>query len=124
MHPVPEPDLPPHRPPLPVEEDSAPAPGLRDLISQALELRSHCRYALHPVEAVIQYHRATAEISGEESHGGLHFEQAEAHYRAGAQGLRLSEVPQLPQQLRELSRLSAVDRNGARVFNPQQVATA
>ena len=86
------------------------------LISQALELRSHNHYALHPVEAVVQYHRVHAEIPGEESHSGLHFEQAEAHYRAGAQGLRLSEIPQLPQQLRELSRLSAVDRTGRKTL--------
>ena len=88
------------------------SPEPADLISQALELRSLHRYALHPVEAVVQHHRDHAEISGSESHGGLHFEQAEAHYRAGAQGLRLPEIPQLPQQVRELGRLSAVDRAG------------
>lgn len=100
----------------PPEERPVPASGIAGLISQALELRSRCHYALHPVEAVIQYHRDPAEISGEESHGGLDFEQAEAHYRAGAQGLRLSEIPQLPQQLRELSRLSVVDRAGRRTL--------
>jgi hypothetical protein len=86
------------------------------LISQALRLRSSGHYALHPVEAVIQDFRAAAEIRPEEGHGSFDFEQAEAHYRAGAQGLRLSEIPQLPQKLRELSRLSAVDRAGCRTL--------
>lgn len=89
---------------------------LPTLISQALELRSANHYALHPVEAVVQYHRFQAEIPGEESHGELHFEQAEAHYRAGAQRLRLSEIPQLPQQVRELSRLNEVDRAGRKTL--------
>ena len=114
--PVPEPDLPPTRPRTPVEESSASPSGIAALISRALELRSHSHYALHPVEAVIQYHRDPAENPGAESHGGLDFEQAEANYRAGAQGLRLSEIPQLPQQLRELSRLVAVDRAGRKTL--------
>jgi hypothetical protein len=87
--------------------------GSTVLLSAAFQLRSRQRYALHPVEAALQYHRAAAEIPGEQGHGGCDFEQAEAHYRAGAQGLRLPEIPQLPQlpqQLRELSRLSPVDR--------------
>ena len=75
------------------------------LIFQALELLSRHRYALHPIEAVVQYHRAPAEIQGDEGNGGLGFEQAEAHYRRGAQGLRLSEIPQLAEKLPELSRL-------------------
>ncbi len=87
-----------------------------DLISQALELRSLHRYALHPVEAVVQHHRLPTEIPGEEGHGGLDFEQAEAHYRTGAQGLRLSEIPQFPQQVRELGRLSVVDRAGRKTL--------
>ena len=92
------------------------AGGLDQLISQALELRSNFRYALHPIEAVVQYHRAKADLPCDEGHGGLRFEQAEAHYRAGAQGLRLSEIPQLPQQLRELSRLAQVDHAGRRTL--------
>jgi len=87
-------------------------PSLVSLTSQAFQLRYQHFHALHPVEAALQYHRASAEISGEEGHGSCGFEQAEAHYRAGAQGLRLSEIPQLPQQLRELSRLSSIDRAG------------
>jgi len=94
----------------------APDSDLPCLISQALELRSLNHYALHPIEAVVQYHRVLAEIPGEKGHGGLNFEQAEAHYRAGAQGLRLSEIPQLPQQIRELSRLALVDRAGRKTL--------
>lgn len=94
----------------------APPSDLPCLISQALELRSLSRYALHPVEAVVQYYRTLTEISVEESHGGLDFEQAEAHYRTGAQGLRLPKIPQLPQQVRELGRLSSVDRAGRRAL--------
>lgn len=91
-------------------------PSLSRLTYQAFELRTCHRHALHPVEAALQYHRAQADIPGEESHGGCGFEQAEAHYRAGAQGLRLSEIPQLPQQLRELSRLGPVDRAGRKAL--------
>ena len=116
MPPFPDADLPTHRIPPPGGESVASALGITALISRALELRSQSHYALHPVEAVIQYHRDPAGIPGAEGDGGLDFEQAEAHYRAGAQGLRLSEIPQLPQQLRELSRLSAVDRAGRRTL--------
>jgi hypothetical protein len=38
-----------------------------------------------------------------ESHGGFDFESAEVLQRGSAQGLRLSEIPQLPQSLAELS---------------------
>jgi len=93
------------------DEDGLPS-VLAGLTLASFVLRSQNRYALHPVEAALQYHRAPAEIPGEEGHGGYGFREAEAHYRAGAQGLRLSEIPQLPQQLRELSRLAPVDRAG------------
>ena len=102
--------------PVGVESGAQAWPSLARSTSQAFELRYQQRYALHPVEAALQYHRASAEISGEVGHGGCGFEEAEAHYRAGAQGLRLSEIPQLPQQLRELSRLSSVDRAGRRAL--------
>jgi hypothetical protein len=97
-------------------DDSASRPALPALTLQAFQLRSHHRHALHPIEAALQYHRAEADIPGEEGHGGCCFEEAEAHYRAGAQGLRLSEIPQLPQQLRELSRLGIVDRAGRKAL--------
>lgn len=64
--------------------------ALTDLTHQAFQLRSNDCYALHPVETTLQYHRAETGSPGEEGHGGFGFEQAEAHYRAGAQGLRLS----------------------------------
>jgi hypothetical protein len=112
MHPAPDFNMPARQSPDPSAESSMSARGLDKLISQALELRSNLRYALHPIEAVVQYHRAEADLPCNQGHGGLCFEQAEAHYRSGAQGLRLSEIPQLPQQLRELSRLAQVDHEG------------
>jgi hypothetical protein len=86
--------------------------SLHDLTLHAFQLRSNHQYALHPVEAVIQYFRSKAETSGQKGDGCIGFEEAEAQYRRGAQGLRLSEIPELPQQLRELSRLASVDRAG------------
>jgi hypothetical protein len=86
------------------------------LTLQAFQLRFQHRHALHPIEATLQYHSAYADIPGEKGHGGCGFEEAEAHYRAGAQGLRLSEIPQLPQQLRELSRLGPIDRAGRKAL--------
>jgi len=86
------------------------------LTLQAFQLRSQHCHALHPVDTALQYYRAQAEFPGEEGHGGGGFEQAEAHYRAGAQGLRLSEIPQLAQQLRELTRLGPLDRAGRKAL--------
>jgi len=90
--------------------------NLSCLTLQAFQLRSQSVYALHPVEAVVQHHSVPAEEVSAEGHCGISFEQAEAHYRAGAQGLRLSKIPKLPQQIRELSRLSEVDRAGRRTL--------
>ncbi len=84
--------------------------SLNALTEQAFQFRKVDRYAAHPVEAALRYHCAQAEKSGSQSHSGLDFESAEILYRASAQGLRLSEIPQLPQSIPELSRLSAVDR--------------
>ena len=86
------------------------------LTLQAFQLRSSQRYALHPIEAALQYHGASAEGSGASCDAAVGFEQAEGIYRAGTQGLRLSEIPQLPQQLRELSRLSGIDRAGRKAL--------
>lgn len=86
------------------------------LTFQALELRSANHYALHPIEAAIRHFGAEAEFIGEEGHGGIGFEQAEGHYRAGAQGIRLLEIPKLPHSIRELSRLGPVDRQGRRAL--------
>lgn len=85
---------------------------LPGLTLQAFQLRSQQHYALHPVEAALQYHGPSTQGTSAPCDAAISFEQAEGHYRAGAQGLRLSEIPQLPQQLRELSRLSIVDRAG------------
>lgn len=118
MHPpeTPHPSSAPHPTAAEREAESASAQWIRGLISQAFQLRSQGHHAVHPIEAAFQYHRAEAEVPGEEGHGGLGFEEAEAHYRAGAQGLRLSEIPQLPQQLRELSRLGPFDRAGRKLL--------
>ena len=91
-------------------------PPLPVLTLQAFQLRSQHHHALHPIEAALQYHRADAEILGEKGYGSGGFEQAEAYYRTGAQGLRLPEIPQLPQKLRELSRLGPVDRAGRKAL--------
>lgn len=107
-----QPDSTPSQLPAGRDGESVQAAAGPDLTSQALQLRSSGHYALHSVESALQYLRAEAEIRGEKCHGGYGFEEAEAHYRAGAQGLRLSEIPQPPQHLRELSRLGSVDRAG------------
>jgi len=93
-----------------------PSSQLSALTAQALQLRSQGRYAVHPIETAFRHHRATTEGLGEAGDRGLDFAEAESHYRTGAQGLRLSEIPQLPQQLRELSRLGAVDRAGRKTL--------
>jgi hypothetical protein len=90
--------------------------AFQSLTVQALLLRSQSRYAVHPIETALLHHRASAEDHGEEGDGCLGFKEAEGHYRAGAQGLRLSEVPQLPRNIRELSRLGIVDRAGRKAL--------
>lgn len=84
-------------------------PDSDTLTRAAFRCRREGRYAAHPVEAALRYHRSQAEESGEESHGVLDFESAESLYRQGAQGIRLSEAPQLARSIPELSRLGAVD---------------
>ena len=115
MHP-PEPDPIPRRTPAGAADGSGSAPSLSVLTLQAFQLRSQHRYALHPVEAALQYHGPSTQGTGAPGDPAVGFEQAEGHYRAGSQGLRLSEIPQLPQQLRELSRLSVVDRAGRKAL--------
>lgn len=113
---------PEHPEPAPRKAPDEPAegygsdPGLSALTIQAFQLRSLQRHALHPIEAALQYHGAAAQVSGAPRDAAVGFEQAESHYRAGAQGLRLSEIPQLPQQLSGLSRLSVVDRAGRKAL--------
>lgn len=87
-------------------------PASATLTEQALRLRSANRYAIHPVEAALRHHRAESQAHGEEGNCDFDFKSAEDLYRAGAQGLRLSEIPELPEQLRQLSRLEVLDRAG------------
>jgi hypothetical protein len=101
-------------------------PSADELTTQAFQFRKEGKYAAHPVEAALRYHRSQAEKSGSESHGGFDFESAEVLYRASAQGLRLSEIPQLPQSLAELRRPGALDRAARSCFrghisNPRKV---
>ncbi|PAW71383.1 MAG: hypothetical protein B9S30_00990 [Verrucomicrobiia bacterium Tous-C5FEB] len=90
--------------------------AFQSLTVQALLLRSQSRYAAHPIETAILHHRSEAEDHGAEGDGCFGFKQAEGHYRTGAQGLRLSEIPQLPRNIRELSRLGAADRAGRKAL--------
>lgn len=96
--------------------ESAGGPPIQALTVHAFQLRSQGRYAIHPIEAAFRHHRATAEGLGEAGDCDLGFAAAESHYRRGAQGLRLPEIPQLPQQLRELSRLGVLDRAGRKAL--------
>jgi len=86
------------------------------LTAQAFQLRSLQRYARHPIETALQHLRAHTEALGEEGNGGADFQRVEGIYRSGAQGLRLSEIPKLPESLRELSRIGVVDRAGRKVL--------
>lgn len=111
-----DPDATPRKRPAGGSAAASSIPSIADLLSHAFELRSSGRYALHPIETALSYHRAAAEIPGAEGHGGFSFERAERLYRAGTQGLRLSEIPQLPENIRELSRSAAVDRAGRKAI--------
>jgi hypothetical protein len=80
----------------------------------ALPLRSSHRYAVHPVENALRTSGALLGSPGAESHGGLDFQSAEGIYRAGAQGLPLPQIPQLPQSVVELTRLRFHDQAARR----------
>lgn len=71
------------------------------------------------VEASIQYHGAQAELSGEESVGGFGLEQAEGHYRKGAQGYDYlkshsfrSDSASCPDSVRYILRVKRCSGNG------------
>lgn len=88
-------------------------PGPLDpLTVQALRLRFSSRYAAHPVENTLRHFIALLGDPGEACDRGLDFQSAEGLYRAGAQGLPLPEIPQLPQSVVQLSRLRASDLAG------------
>lgn len=103
------------------------APGRPSaLTQQALQLRHSHRYATHPVENTLCYFADHLGAPGEESHRGLDFQSAEGIYRAGAQGLPLPQIPQLPQSLVELTRIRALDwaaRRHLRVWVESHAAT-
>jgi hypothetical protein len=96
------------------------------LTLQALQLRHSHRYAAHPVENTLRFFGDFLGSPGAESHGGLDFQSAEGIYRAGAQGVPLPQVPQLPQSLVELTRLRSLDqaaRRHLRVWAETHAAT-
>lgn len=57
-----------------------------ELTAQAFRFRKEGKYAAHPVEAALRYHRSQAEKSGSESHGGFDFESAEASTEQALKG--------------------------------------
>jgi hypothetical protein len=82
------------------------------LTRQALQLRFQNRHALHPIENTLCAFRHLTGDPSEDGDGGLGFRSAEINYRAGAQGLPLPQVPQLPQSLVQLTRLTVLDFAG------------
>ena len=46
-------------------------PSADELTAQAFRFRKEDKYAAHPIEAALRYHRSQAEKSGAESHGGF-----------------------------------------------------
>lgn len=89
---------------------------LAALTRQALEARIHSSYARHPVHPAVDRFRDGFPSPGSEGVDCLDFESAEGVYRSGAQGVRLSQVPQLPESVAQLSRLSGVDQAGRRAI--------
>ena len=85
---------------------------IRALTAESFLLRNQNRYAAHPIAKTLRTLRALTGAPSEEGNRGLDFQAAEGVYRAGAQGLPLSQVPQLPQTLAAVSRLRVVDRAG------------
>lgn len=87
-------------------------PSADALTRDALLSRKAQVYARHPVQSSVRTLGSCLPSIGPEGLDGHGFQAAESYYRAGAQGLRLSEIPQLPQSLIQLSRLGSVDRAG------------
>jgi hypothetical protein len=82
------------------------------LTREAFRRRVLGRYAAHPTEAALQYHRTRSEGDGAQGHAADDFSAAEGLHRTGTQGIPLLESPLLAEKLAGLSRLSAVDRAG------------
>jgi len=82
------------------------------LTRQALNNRLQGRYARHPVQFSLERYQRSVPHQGSQGFRCVHFPSAEGIYRAGAQGLRLSEVPILPQSVAQLSRLGVMDKAG------------
>jgi hypothetical protein len=92
------------------------SPPLAALTRHALEARLSKLYDRHPVQSTLDRFRACFPGSGPTGVDCLGFESAEGIYRAGAQGLRLSQVPQLPESVAQLSRLSVVEQAGRKAI--------
>ncbi len=75
--------------------------------TEVFPLKNH--HAAHLIENSLRSLRAFAGAAGEKGNGGLDFQSAESIDRAGAQGLPLSQIPQLPQSRRELSHNGATE---------------
>jgi len=85
---------------------------LDNLTNDALRLGKISRDSRHPVQSTVCRLCKGYPVPGEAGHDCLGFKSAESHYRSGAQGLRLPEIPQLPQSLVQLSRLSIIEKAG------------
>jgi len=89
-----------------------PASDIAALTEQALQIRLANKYARFPVQLCFRLLGRDVASSGEEGLDCLDFQAAEGIYRAGAQGLPVSQIPQLPQSLVQISRLSVIDQAG------------
>lgn len=72
--------------------------------TETFQLRNQNCYADHSIENGLRPRCAFTGAPSEESYGGFDFQSAESIDRAGAEGLPLSQIPQLPQTRQELSR--------------------
>lgn len=105
-------------PPMPPKRPFVPrtSPPLAALTRQTLEARLSHRYDRHPVQFTLDRFRACFPGPGPSGVDCVGFESAESIYRAGAQGLRLPQIPQLPESVTQLSRLSVVDQAGRKAI--------
>ena len=92
------------------------SPPLAALTRHDLEARLANRYDRYPVQSTLDRFRACFPGSDPSGVDCVGFESAEGIYRAGAQGLCLPQVPQLPESVAQLSRLSVVDQAGCKAL--------